>query len=445
MPALEEVYSVIPENFGFDARKINRAERVLQRHVSMRTTPGAVGIAVCRKGVVACWAVGRHTYQTDAAPVQVHTLYDLASVTKVVATTTLCMLFADEGRLDLAAPVQSYLPDFVGKNKDRVTVRHLLAHCSGLPAHVHLYKRERGEGRGKRGEVRGEKQDTRGEFSHKRHKRHKRQAIGVGAMPPCSAEETRGKRQEARGKRQEGRGKRQEGKGERSVWAARQREAMVDAACRLPLVYEPGTGTAYSDMGFLVLGKVLETVGEGRLDVLAKQRVFEPLAMRDTLYCPPPDLLHRIPPTERGTHLRDGLVHGEVHDENAAAMGGIASHAGLFSTAGDLAKFLRAWLGAGIFPERGIRQFTTRANIAPKSTWALGWDTVSPGISSSGRHFSERAFGSLGFTGTSIWADPIRDLGVVLLTNRVHPTRENAQIKHLRPEFHDAISEARIE
>ena len=401
MQALAEVYSVIPENFGFDARKINRAERVLQRHVSMRTTPGAVGLALRRKGVVACWAVGRHTYQADATPVQAHTLYDLASVTKVVVTTTLCMLFADEGHLDLAAPVQSYLPDFVGKNKDRVTVRHLLAHCSGLPAHVHLYKRERQEGRGKRGEVRGE--------------------------------------------RQEGRGKRQEEEGERALWPVRQREAMFDVVCRLPLVYEPGMGTAYSDMGFLVLGKVLETIGEGRLDVLAKQRVFEPLAMRDTLYCPSPDLLHRIPPTERGTHLRDGLVHGEVHDENAAAMGGIASHAGLFSTARDLAKFLRAWLGAGIFPERGIRQFTTRANIAPKSTWALGWDTVSPGISSSGRHFSERAFGSLGFTGTSVWADPIRDLGVVLLTNRVHPTRENAQIKHLRPEFHDAISEALIE
>ena len=157
MPALAEVYSVIPENFGFDARKINRAERVLQRHVSMRTTPGAVGLALRRKGVVACWAVGRHTYQADAAPVQVHTLYDLASVTKVVVTTTLCMLFADEGRLDLAAPVQSYLPDFVGKNKDRVTVRHLLAHCSGLPAHVHLYKRERQEGRGERQEGRGKR------------------------------------------------------------------------------------------------------------------------------------------------------------------------------------------------------------------------------------------------------------------------------------------------
>ena len=370
--------AMTPEQFDFDARKLDRAKRVLQRHVQLRTTPGAVGLVLRRKGVVACWAVGRHTYRPDALPVGIDALYDLASVTKVVVTTTLCMSFADEGCLDLDAPVQTYLTDFTGENKDRVLVRHLLAHCSGMPAHVHLYKRE--------GQIRCQWNTT--------------------PVP------------------------------------AHRREAMLHAACRLPLACEPGTETAYSDMGFLVLGKVLETIGGNRLDSLAKQRVFEPLEMRDTAYCPPPDLRHRIPPTERGTHLRDGLVHGEVHDENAAAMGGIASHAGLFSTAGDLAKFLLAWLGAGIFSTRSIRQFTARANIAPKSTWALGWDTVSPGVSSSGRHFSAQSFGSLGFTGTSVWADPIRDLGVVLLANRVHPTRENAQIKYLRPEFHDAISEA---
>ncbi len=396
---------MIPEQFGFDARKLDRVRCVLQRHVQMRTTPGAVGLVLRRKGVVACWAVGRHTYGADALPVGIDALYDLASVTKVVAATTLCMLFADEGRLDLDAPVQSYLTDFKGKNKDRVLVQHLLAHCSGLPAHVHLYKRE------------GEISNASGEKNQQ--------------MTQISADERRVhlEQQEARVE---------------APMSAYRREAMFNAAGRLPLVYEPGTETAYSDMGFLVLGKVLETIGEGRLDLLAKQRVFEPLEMRDTLYCPSPDLRHRIPPTEHSTNLRDGLVHGEVHDENAAAMGGIASHAGLFSTAGDLAKFLRAWLGAGLFPGQGIRQFTTRVNIAPKSTWALGWDTVSPGVSSSGRHFSEQSFGALGFTGTSIWADPIRDLGVVLLTNRVHPTRENAQIKHLRPEFHDAISEALI-
>ena len=370
-----------PEQLGFNPQKLDRARQILQRHVHTRTTPGAVGLVLRRAGIVTCWAVGHHTYQPNATPVQINTIYDLASVTKVIATTTLCMLFVDQDRLDLDAPVQFYVPSFTGKNKNRVTIRHLLAHCSGLPAHVHLYKR-------------------------------------IRRWTQINAD----KKQEAR-----------------------RRDAMLNAACQHPLTYEPGTDTVYSDLGFLTLGKILETIGKQRLDHLVKQHILEPLKMTDTWYCPPPHLKHRIAPTENGTNLRDHLVHGEVHDENAAAMGGIASHAGLFSTAHDLSKCLLAWLGAGIFPKRGIRQFTTRTNIAPNSTWALGWDTVSPGKSSSGRYFSEQSFGSLGFTGTSVWADPIRDLGVILLTNRVHPTRENTQIAHLRPEFHDAISEALIE
>ena len=362
-----------PEQLGFNSQKLDLARQVLQRHVHTRTTPGAVGLVLRRAGIVTSWAVGHHTYQPNATPVQINTLYDLASVTKVIATTTLCMLFTDEDRLDLDAPVQFYVPSFTGKNKDRVTVRHLLAHCSGLPAHVHLY----------------ENQPT-------------TRDIDI-------------------------------------------RDAMLNAACQHPLIYEPGTDTVYSDLGFLTLGKILETIGGQRLDHLVKQHILEPLKMYDTWYCPPPHLKHRIAPTEDGSDLRDHLVHGEVHDENTAAMGGVASHAGLFSTAHDLSKCLLAWLGAGIFPKRSIPQFTTRANIAPNSTWALGWDTVSPGASSSGRYFSEQSFGILGFTGTSVWGDPIRDLGVILLTNRVHPTRENNQITHLRPEFHDAISEALIE
>ncbi len=361
-----------PEQLGFDSQKLDRVRQVLQHHVHTRTAPGAVGLVLRRAGIVTCWAVGHYTYQPNASPVQINTLYDLASVTKVIATTTLCMLFASEGHLNLDAPVQYYVPSFAGKNKNRVTIRHLLAHCSGLPAHVHLYKDQR------------------------------------------------------------------------NMHEIDTREAMLNAACQLPLIYEPGTDTAYSDMGFLVLGKILENIGGYRLDYLAKQHIFEPLKMNDTCYCPPPHLKHRIAPTESGTNLRDHLIRGEVHDENAAAMGGIASHAGLFSTVHDLSKCLLAWLGAGIFPKQGIRQFITCANIAPNSTWALGWDTVSSGKSSSGHHFSEQSFGSLGFTGTSVWADPIRDLGVILLTNRVHPTRENTQIAHLRPEFHDAISEALI-
>ena len=362
-----------PEQLGFNSQKLDRARQVLQRHVHTHTAPGAVGLVLRRAGIVTCWAVGHHTYQSNATPVQINTIYDLASVTKVIATTTLCMLFAYKDRLNLDAPVQFYIPSFTGKNKNRVTIRHLLAHCSGLPAHVHLYKRHRAT----------RDIDT--------------------------------------------------------------RETMLKAACQLSLTYEPGTDTTYSDMGFLILGKILETIGKQRLDHLVKKHILGPLKMTDTCYCPPPHLKHRIAPTEKGTNLRDHLVRGEVHDENAAAMGGIAPHAGLFSTALDLSKCLLAWLDTGNFPKQGIRQFTTRENIAPNSTWALGWDTVSSGKSSSGHHFSEQSFGSLGFTGTSVWADPIRDLGVILLTNRVHPTRENTQIAHLRPEFHDAISEALIE
>lgn len=351
----------------FDADKLECAHDILKDHVAQKTMPGAVVLVLRRKGVVACWAVGKHTYDGDASPVLRDAIFDLASVTKTVVTTTLCAQFVDAGRLDLDVSVQKYVPAF---RFETVTARHLLAHCGGLPAHVHLYKKHVG------------------------------------------------------------------------------REAILNAVCDLELAYAPGSDTSYSDMGFLLLGMVLEAVGGVRLDQLAQQFVFDPLGMKDACYCPHEDLKPRILPTEKKTNLRDGLVWGEVHDENAAAMGGIASHAGVFATADDLANFVQMWLCEGVFggvrilSEDMVNLFTQRANLAPNSTWALGWDTVSAGGSSSGRYFSEKAFGSLGFTGTSIWIDPKRDVGVILLTNRVHPTRDNWQIKDLRPAFHNAVSEA---
>jgi len=353
----------------FDADKLECAHDILKDHVAQKTMPGAVALVLRRAGVVVCWPVGKHTYDVGASPVLVNNIFDLASVTKTVVTTTLCAKFVDMGRLDLDVPVQRYVSSFRFKT---VTARHLLAHCGGLPAHVHLYKKHVG------------------------------------------------------------------------------REAILNAVCDLELAYAPGRDTSYSDMGFLLLGMILEAVGGARLDQLAQQFVFDPLEMKDACYCPREDLKPRILPTETKTNLRDGLVWGEVHDENAAAMGGIASHAGVFATADDLARLLQMWLCGGvldgkrILSEEIVMQFTQRAHLAPNSTWALGWDTVSTGGSSTGCYFSERSFGSLGFTGTSIWADPERDLGVVLLTNRVHPTRDNWQIKDLRPEFHNAVSEALV-
>lgn len=361
---------VTPSALGFDERKLEEAQKVLVDHVDQKTMPGAVGLVLRRDGVGAVWAVGKHTYDLDAPAVCVDDLFDLASVTKTVVTTTLCAHFVGTGKLDLDAPVADYVPQFQGAEKNTVTARHLLAHCGGLPAHMHLYKQHSG------------------------------------------------------------------------------REAILAAVCGLELAYQPGQDTAYSDMGFLLLGMILESIGGMRLDTLAQKHIFDPLGMKDACYCPTNDLKPRILPTEMKTNLRSGLVWGEVHDENAAAMGGIASHAGVFATAHDLSLVLRMWLcggsldGKSILSEDVVQVFTQRACLASNSTWALGWDTVSSGGSSSGRFFSDRSFGSLGFTGTSIWGDLIRDLGVVLLTNRVHPTRENWQIKELRPAFHDAVSAA---
>ncbi len=353
---------------GLDPHWFGQAGEVLERHVRARTTPGTVGLLVRGDGGVARWVAGRHTYGPDAPEVSEDDLYDLASLTKVVVTTSICM--ALEADLSLDNRLGEYVPAFRGDGRGGVTIRHLLAHCAGLPAHQRFFETCRGKA------------------------------------------------------------------------------AVLAAACRTPLAYPPGTRTVYSDLSFLLLGAAVERVGGAPLEDLARRYVFGPLGMAQTMFLPGRELLDRIPPTEFQAEQRRGLIHGQVHDGNAWAMGGVAPHAGLFGTAGDLGRFLRVILDGGIhegtrvFSEDAIRRFTTRAGLAPGSTRALGWDTVSKEGSSAGRRFSARSFGHTGFTGTSVWADPERDVGVVLLTNRVHPTRENQGIRRLRPEFHDAVMEA---
>jgi CubicO group peptidase (beta-lactamase class C family) len=191
-------------------------------------------------------------------------------------------------------------------------------------------------------------------------------------------------------------------------------------------------------------------VGGAALEGLAQRHVLEPLGMAETMFLPGRRLRRRIPPTEFQAEQRRGLIHGQVHDGNAWAMGGVAPHAGLFGTAADLGRFLRMILNGGVyegkqvFSKATIRRFTSRADLAPGSSRALGWDTVSKSGSSAGTHFSARSFGHTGFTGTSVWVDSEQDVGVVLLTNRVHPSRENEGIRSLRPEFHDAVMDAVI-
>ena len=220
----------------------------------------------------------------------------------------------------------------------------------------------------------------------------------------------------------------------------------IAAICKEPLEYAPGSKTIYSDLGFILLGEILERATGKTVDQLAHEQIFAPLDMASSTFNPPKNLLARISPTENDAAFRKQLVHGVVHDENAFAMGGVAGHAGLFTTASDLAVFCQMLLNGGIYGHHRllnrstISQFTAPQVLAGNGH-TLGWMVPTPN-SSSGRYFSPRSFGHLGFTGTSIWVDPERQLFVILLTNRVYPTRENDKIAAVRPAVHDAVIES---
>lgn len=368
------------EAAGFRPDGLAEVDAIVEQAVARRAFPGAV-LAVGRDGqLVHLRAFGRLAYDEDAAPVAVDTIYDLASLTKVVATTTVAMALVDEGRLDLDARVSRFFPGFRGPAKERVTIRQLLTHSGGLLWWAPLYK-----------EVKG-------------------------------------------------------------------KVAYIERIVALDLDCEPGTKSVYSDLGLILLGDIVERAGAAPLDELARRLVTEPLGMKDTLFRPPAGLRQRIAPTEQDP-WRGRMLRGEVHDENAFALGGIAPHAGLFSTAPDLARFAQMLLDRGVFEGRRIvsratvELFTERAGVA-QSSRALGWDTPTdetgvrssvpgePGYSSAGSVFSPRSFGHTGFTGTSIWMDPERRLYVILLTNRVHPTRENNAIRAVRAQVADAVVRA---
>ena len=341
---------------------------ILERAVRDSAFPGAVAVIGTRAGVVAARSAGQLDWSRSPAP-DAGTLWDLASLTKVVALTSAMMLLVEEGRVDLDAPVQRYLTEWRGRYKERVTVRHLMTHSSGLPAWRPLYKE---------------------------------------ADSPARA---------------------------------------LLLALETPLDTLPGVRMTYSDLGAILLGQVVDRVSGEPFDRFVARRVFEPLGMRETQFLPPASLRPRIAPTEvdpwRQRHLR-----GEVHDENAFALGGVSAHAGLFSSARDLVRLARMYLGAGQLDGRRmvsaetIRRFTTVQDPA-LSHRALGWETPT-GSNSAGHLMSSRAFGHTGFTGTSLWMDPERGLFVLLLTNRVNPTREHRGIGEARIAVADAAMGAVI-
>lgn len=377
---------------------------ILRKAIDEHVFPAA-SVAVAHAGeMIALKSFGSFVYNEDApgaartsrGPEQGHrnvevtpqTLFDLASLTKPVATTTMAAILYERGLLELEAPIIGTVPEFlvdscgeVDPRRRQITFRQLLAHSSGLPAYEKLFLR------------------------------------------------------------------------------AQTRDELLRAAFTMPLSGDPGTRAEYSDIGFIILGVALERIAEESLDTFCQREIFGPLAMMNTTFCPPADVRGGIPPTaderreqygpgtaagaaKRST-FRERIIQGEVQDENASVLGGVAGHAGLFSTAEDLARFAHVVLngGAPILRPETVDLFTRRESSPAGTSRALGWDTPST-PSQSGIYFGLRSYGHLGYTGTSIWIDPDRRLSITLLTNRTWPDCSNQAIKQVRPRFHDAVVEA---
>jgi CubicO group peptidase (beta-lactamase class C family) len=343
-----------------------RAADVVQRGVEERAFPAAV-VEVGTGGEM-LWrkAFGRLDYGPEAAPTQNSTVFDLASLTKVIATTSLVMRLIDRGTLALNDPIRKWIPEWRGKDREDVTLQSLLTHSSGLTAWLPFYRDHTG----------------RQEFQH--------------------------------------------------------------AICSLPLEYPPDTQAIYSDLGFMLLGFIVEDAG-GSSFRDQSTRLLHTLTSAPLMFNPPAELRRSIAPTEHDP-WRGGRLVGEVHDENCWALGGAAGHAGLFGAAEAVGDFARVMLGALKGTDARLAaadtagRFVKRAGVTTGSR-ALGWDTMVP-TSSCGTKISTSAFGHTGFTGTTLWIDPEREVYVVFLTNRVNPTRENTAIQQIRPALHDAVMSA---
>ncbi len=358
-------------NFVAQDDRFRDAFSLLEKAVAARAFPAcALAITFCGE-LVAHKALGRFTYDPASSEVTTANLFDLASLTKVVATTAMAMILYERGLLDLEAPVTAIVPEVMDasaaedERRRDVTVRMLLAHSSGLPAYEKL-------------------------FLH-----------------------------------------------------SKTREDLLRAAFTTPLSAVPGARADYSDTGFIILGVALERLADESLDTFCQREVFGPLGMMHTTFNPTRALRDFIPPTTDDRSFRHRIIQGEVQDENASVLDGIAGHAGLFSTAEDLAIFAHALLNGGrpILRSSTVELFSRRESAPEGTSRALGWDTPSA-PSQSGKYFSSGSFGHLGYTGTALWIDPERQLSITLLTNRTWPDCENQAIKQVRPAFHDAVIEA---
>jgi CubicO group peptidase (beta-lactamase class C family) len=405
----------MPLNAAFEHQDklFSSAFSILKSAIAAQAFPAASIAVTHRESLIALKTLGHFTCINEHAgapsfasfakggqgAVNPSTLFDLASLTKVVATTPMAMILYQRGLLDLDAPVGAIVPEFLtdaakDSRRQQVTLRQLLTHSSGLPAYEKLFLK------------------------------------------------------------------------------ARTRDELLHAAFTTPLAADPATRAEYSDIGFIILGAALERMADEPLNPFCQREIFAPLAMTNTTFNPPAELRHKIPPTadegeiatEEGgagaparerpaphgmssasprSTFRRKIIQGEVQDENAYILGGVAAHAGLFATAADLATYAHAMLTGGhpILRPETIALFTRREASPPGTSRALGWDTPSA-PSQSGKYFSPQSYGHLGYTGTSLWIDPTRQLSITLLTNRTWPDCTNQSIKQVRPKFHDAVTEA---
>lgn len=364
--------------------KLERVERAMGRAIEKGEIPGGVilaqqGDALEYEGVFGAAALSPERHEA-----RLETNYDLASLTKVMATTSAVMLLVRDGKLELDRPVAADLPAFAERGKEEITLRHLLTHSSGL-------------------------RPWRAYYADLRERERRR--------------------------------------GETLLTTPEGRDSIVSRVLRSAPVHDPGEASVYGDLGFIALGALVEQVSGMRLDEFCATQIFEPLGMSHTHFNPVP--FEGARSGYAATELcvwREKILWAEVHDPNAWAMGGVAGHAGLFGPAGDVMRFaqemLAAWRGqSALFSRELAAEFFGRQEIAQDSDWALGWDTPTPGQSTSGSHFSKQSIGHTGFTGTSLWIDLETGTVIVMLCNRVHQVAKKSRFE-LRPQVHDLIRDA---
>ena len=358
------------------AAKYPYIDRVLEQALENGSTPGIAAIVNAHGDIAYRKAFGHAQIYPEHRPLTEETIFDVASLTKVMATTTAMMLLLRDKQIALDAPLRKFLPDFP---HEQITLTHLLTHSAGLPDHLPLFELV---------------------------------PVEQSGSPDAKA-------------------------------------LMLKNIYETALIYAPGNASKYSDLGFILLGCAIEKIVGATLDRFCDEQIFRPFGMTHTFFQPVNGERRQgdFAATERCT-WRNRIICGEVHDENAYAMGGVAGHAGLFSTLDDTHRFMmklhHCYLGHDeTIPQRIVKQFFTRQQLVADSTRALGWDTPSRNLkekASGGTIISETSIGHTGFTGVSIWFDLPRKLLIILFANRIHPSRHNQTFLNMRPKIHDTIA-----